>query len=217
MKKVRSDFVNAAKRSKEIGLDGIEIHSAHGYLLHQFLSPLSNHRTDNYGGSLENRMRFPLEVFDSVREVFDGVVGVRFSATDWVENNGWTPDDSLVYSQELAKRGCHYLHISTGGLSSLQKIPVGVGYQVPFAEAIKKALPNTPVMAVGLITDPHQAEEILQEGKADFVALARGFLYKPRWGWEAAVALGGAVDVKEQYLRCLPSGSPRHTFNFPKK
>jgi 2,4-dienoyl-CoA reductase-like NADH-dependent reductase (Old Yellow Enzyme family) len=216
IKKIRADFVNAAKRAQEIGLDGIEIHSAHGYLLHQFLSPLSNQRSDNYGGSLQNRMRFPLEVFESIREVFDGVVGVRFSATDWVEN-GWSPDDSLVYSQELVKRGCQYLHVSTGGLSSLQKIPVGVGYQVPFAEAIKKALPDTPVMAVGLITDPHQAENILQEGKADFVALARGLLYNPRWGWEAAVALGGTVDASEQYWRCLPAGSPRDTFHYPKK
>lgn len=216
MKKIRIDFCNAAKRAQEIGIDGIEIHSAHGYLLHQFLSPLSNHRTDHYGGSLQNRMRFPLEILESIREVFDGVIGVRFSATDWVEN-GWNSNESLIYSQELVKRGCQYLHVSTGGLSSLQKIPVEAGYQVPFAEAIKRSLPDTPVIAVGLITDPHQAENILQEGKADFVALARGLLYKPRWGWEAAVALGGTVEASEQYWRCLPLGSPRHTFQYSKK
>jgi 2,4-dienoyl-CoA reductase-like NADH-dependent reductase (Old Yellow Enzyme family) len=211
MKKIRLDFVNAAKRAKAIGLDGIEIHSAHGYLLHQFLSPLSNQRSDLYGGSFQNRLRFPLEVFESVREVFDGVVGVRFSATDWVDK-GWNVDESLVYSQELVNKGCNYLHVSSGGLSSLQKIPVGPGYQVSFAEAMKKGLPDTPVMAVGLITEPQQAEDILQEGKADLVALARGFLYHPRWGWEAAVALHGTVEASSQYHRCLPAGSPRGTF-----
>jgi 2,4-dienoyl-CoA reductase-like NADH-dependent reductase (Old Yellow Enzyme family) len=216
MKKIRLDFVNAAKRAKMIGLDGIEIHSAHGYLLHQFLSPLSNQRSDQYGGSLQNRLRFPLEVFESVRDVFDGVLGVRFSATDWVEK-GWDLEESLLYSQELVKIGCNYLHVSSGGLSSHQKIKVGPGYQLSFAEAIKKVVPNTPVIAVGLITEPQQAEEILQKGQADLVALARGFLFKPRWGWEAAIALNGTVDASSQYWRCLPAGSPRETFHYPNK
>jgi 2,4-dienoyl-CoA reductase-like NADH-dependent reductase (Old Yellow Enzyme family) len=216
MEKIRLDFVNSAKRAKAIGLDGIEIHSAHGYLLHQFLSPLSNQRSDQYGGSLENRLRFPLEVFESVREVFDGVLGVRLSATDWVDQ-GWNLEESLVFCQELVNRGCDYLHVSTGGLSSLQKIPVGPGYQISFAEAIKKALPDTPVIGVGLITEPQQAEDILQEGKADLVALGRAFLFKPRWGWEAAIALHGTVDASGQYWRCLPAGSPRDTFRYPQQ
>lgn len=202
--KIKNDFVESAKRAQDIGIEAIEIHSAHGYLIHQFLSPLSNHRTDKYGGSLENRLRFPLEIFEAVREVYTGVLGLRLSATDWVEG-GWNLEDSQIYSNELVKRGCDFLHVSTGGLSLDQKITVTSGYQVPYAQSIKKYIQNKiPVITVGMITDPHHAEKIIQDEQADLVALARGFLYQPRWGWDAAVKLNGQVEVNGQYWRALP-------------
>lgn len=204
MNKIKNDFVQAAKRAQDIGIDAIEIHSAHGYLLHEFLSPLSNQRQDNYGGTLENRIRFPLEVFDAIREVYTGVLGLRLSATDWVEG-GWNLEESQIYSKELVERGCDYIHVSTGGLSLEQKIPVSAGYQVPFAHSIKKFCQNkVPIMTVGMITDPHHAEKILQDEQADLIALARGFLYQPRWGWDAAVKLNGNIPVNGQYWRALP-------------
>ena len=170
--------------------------------MHQFLSPISNQRDDQYGGNLENRMRFPLEVFESVRAEFDGPVGVRVSATDWMEG-GW----DLEQTQELASRlkalGCNFIHVSSGGISPLQKITLGPGYQVPMAREIRKSS-GLPTVAVGLITQAQQAEEILQAGDADLVAIARAILYKPRWPWEAAAALGAQVRASEQYWRCLP-------------
>ncbi|MES2205674.1 MAG: NADH:flavin oxidoreductase/NADH oxidase [Pseudomonadota bacterium] len=197
-------FVVAARRADRLGLDAIEIHGAHGYLLHQFLSPLSNQRHDLYGGSIENRMRLLLEVFGAVRSVFPRhkTVGVRISATDWVEG-GWDLEQSLVLAKLLEEKGCDYIHVSSGGLSPKQQIPVFPGYQLPFAEAIKKIV-NIPVIAVGLITSPQHAESILVEGKADAVALARGILYDPRWPWHAAAELGAAVKAPFQYLRCEP-------------
>lgn len=199
---VREAFVTAAKRAQRIGIDAIELHAAHGYLLHQFLSPLSNQRTDNYGGSLENRMRFPLEVFTAVRAVFDGPLGVRVSATDWVEG-GWDGQQTAEFSRQLKALGCNFMHVSTAGVSPQQKITLGPGYQVPYAREVRKAC-GLPTTAVGLITDPKQAEEILQAGDADLIAIARALLYKPRWPWEAAVALGGQVQASEPYWRCLP-------------
>ncbi|MEE7561558.1 oxidoreductase, partial [Xanthomonas sp. Kuri4-2] len=174
-------FAAAARRAARLGLQAIELHAAHGYLLHQFLSPLSNRRTDGYGGSLENRMRLTLEVFDAVRAaVADTVaVGVRLSATDWVDG-GWDLAQSVALSRALEARGAHYLHVSSGGLDPRQAIPVGPGYQVPLAMAIRDAV-DLPVIAVGLITEPAQAEAIVAEGRADAVALARGLLYDPRW------------------------------------
>ncbi len=180
-------------------------------MLHEFLSPLSNHRSDRYGGSLENRMRYPLEVFQAIRSSYDGILGVRLSATDWVAN-GWDLAQSIEYVDQLVRGGCDYLHISSGGLSNQQKIPVSPGYQVGFAEKIKERHPSVPVITVGLITDPLQAEDIIQKKQADYIAIARGVLYKPRWAWEAAVALGGAVEAKGQYWRCLPLGTPSKTF-----
>jgi len=196
-------FVASARRALRVGVDGIELHAAHGYLLHQFLSPLSNQRTDCYGGSFENRIRYPLELFRELRGSVDCVLGVRLSATDWVEGQGWTPEETVELSARLKELGCDYVHVSSGGISPLQKIQLGPGYQVPFARQVKTST-GLPTMAVGLITDPHQAEAILQDGDADFVALARAFLWKPRWGWQAAAALGATVDASPQFWRCLP-------------
>ena len=198
-------FVDSARRAHRLGFELIELHGAHGYLLHQFLSPLSNDRTDQYGGSLENRLRFPLQVFDVVRAaVPDSVaVGMRISASDWVEG-GWDVAQSIALAQALEARGCHFLHVSSGGLDPRQQIKLEDGYQVPFASDIKAQLKTMPVIAVGLITDPHHAERILAAGQADAVALARGILYDPRWPWHAAAALGATVHAAPQYLRCQP-------------
>ncbi len=202
LEQVREAFVAAAQRAARIGIDAIELHAAHGYLLHQFLSPLANQRTDAYGGILENRVRFPLEVFAAVRAVFNGPLGVRVSATDWVEG-GWDVQQTAEFSRRLQALGCSFMHVSTAGVSPQQKIAIGPGYQVPYAREIRKAC-GLPTTAVGLITDPQQAEDILQAGDADLIAIARALLYKPRWPWEAAVAPGGQVQASEQYWRCLP-------------
>lgn len=204
---VTQQFVDAAKRSVEAGFDGLEIHGAHGYLLHQFLSPLSNQRTDQYGGSLENRMRLLLEVFDAIKAAVpqQTMIGVRISATDWVDG-GWDGEQSIELAKALEARGCDYIHVSSGGLSEAQQITVAANYQVPFAKAIKDALQQMPVIAVGLITEPEQAEQILQDNEADAIALARGILYDPRWPWHAAAKLGATLAVSPQYLRCAPHG-----------
>ena len=202
------DFAASARRVRELGFDAIEIHAAHGYLVHQFLSPLSNQRTDNYGGPLENRMRFALEVFAAVREAAgpEIAVGARLSATDWVEG-GWDLDQTIVLAQRLQAMGADFLDISSAGVSPLQKIPLGPGYQVPLAEQVKAKI-SIPVMTVGLITEPRQAQDILAQGKADMVALARAMVSDPRWPWRAAAELGGTVTGSSQYYRCLPSGYP---------
>jgi 2,4-dienoyl-CoA reductase-like NADH-dependent reductase (Old Yellow Enzyme family) len=202
LERVREAFVSAALRAQAMGIEAVEIHNAHGYLLHQFLSPLSNHRTDAYGGNLENRMRFPLEVFAAVRAVFKGVLGLRLSASDWVEG-GWDGMQSEEFAKRLKALGCDFLHVSSGGMSPLQKIPLGPNYQVPLARQLKDA-GGMVTTAVGLITEPQQAESILQAGDADLIGLARAFLYKPRWGWEAAAALGGQIHAHPAYWRCLP-------------
>ena len=201
---IRNDFVAAARRAQRLGIESLELHAAHGYLLHQFLSPLANQRTDEYGGSLENRMRFPLEVFDAVRQAFrsDRPVWMRLSATDWVPG-GWDLEAAVTFCQALKARGCAALHVSSGGVSPQQAIPLGPGYQVPLAERLK-AETGLPTIAVGLITEPEQAEAILSEGRADAIALARGLLYNPRWPWHAAAALGASVDAPPQYWRSQP-------------
>ncbi len=203
--RIRDAFVDAARRAERLGIDALELHGAHGYLMHEFLSPIANKRTDQYGGSLENRMRFPLEVFDAVRAAFPVAkpVGVRVSSTDWVEG-GWDLAQTIEFARELKKRGVDWIDASSGGVSPLQKIALGPGYQVQFSEAIKQAT-GLPTIAVGLITEPKQAEEIVASGKADMVALARGMLYDPRWGWHAAAALGGQVYAPPQYWRSQPS------------
>ena len=202
--RVHQAFADAALRAHRIGIDAIEIHSAHGYLLHEFLSPLANRREDEYGGSLENRLRFPLEVFDAARAAFpeNKPIGVRLSASDWVEG-GWDVEQSAAYAQELEKRGCAFIHVSSGGVSPQQKITLEPGYQVPFAERIRQAV-KIPVIAVGLITEAEHAEAILQGGQADMVALARGMLYDPHWPWHAAAKLGAQVKVPPQYWRSQP-------------
>ena len=205
MNKIISDFVSAAQRADSIGVDGIEIHAAHGYLLHEFLSPVSNKRTDEYGGSFLNRIRFPMEVFSAVRKSYKGVLGLRLSATDWVDN-GWTPEECVQYVKALKDQRCDFIHVSSGGISAEQKIKIGSNYQVPFAKLIKDSV-DIPVIAVGLITEPSQADQIISSGSADFVALARGMLYNPRWGWQAAAALHGQVTASPQYWRCPPRGS----------
>jgi 2,4-dienoyl-CoA reductase-like NADH-dependent reductase (Old Yellow Enzyme family) len=204
LQRIRNDFVSAAQRAQRLGLDMIELHAAHGYLLHQFLSPLSNTRGDRYGGTLENRMRFPLEVFDAVRAAVpaDTPVGIRISATDWVAG-GWDLEQSVTFARELQRRGCAFIDVSSGGLSPLQQIPVEPGYQVPFAERIRQET-GLPTIAVGLITEPIQAETIVSSGQADMVALARGMLYDPRWPWHAAAELGAQVDAPKQYWRSQP-------------
>ena len=205
LKRVREAFVESARRASRLGIDAIELHGAHGYLLHQFLSPISNKRTDKYGGSLQNRMRYPLEVFDAVRAVFPSKkpVGIKVSATDWVEG-GWDLEQTIELAKELKKRGVDWIDVSSGGISPLQKIPLSPGYQLPFAQAIKEATGVT-TMAVGLITEASHAEEIVASGKADMVALARGMLYDPRWAWHAAAQLGGEVYAPPQYWRSQPA------------
>lgn len=204
LQRIRNDFVAAAQRAQRLGVDVIELHAAHGYLLHQFLSPLSNARGDRYGGSPANRMRFPLEVFDAVRAAVptDTPVGIRISATDWVDG-GWDIEQSVAFARELQRRGCAFIDVSSGGLSPLQQIPVEPGYQVPFAERIRRET-GLPTIAVGLITEPGQAETIASSGQADMVALARGMLYDPRWPWHAAAELGAQVEAPKQYWRSQP-------------
>ncbi len=203
--KVRDAFAAAAARAGRLGVDAVQLHGAHGYLIHQFLSPLSNRRDDDYGGSLENRMRFPLELFDAVRGAFpaERPVTVRVSATDWVEG-GWDVEQTIAFSKALEARGCDAIHVSSGGLHPAQKIPVSLGYQVPLARAVKAEV-SIPVVAVGLITGYEQAEAIVATGDADMIALARTILYDPRWPWHAAAELGGQVRAADQYLRCQPS------------
>lgn len=203
--RIREAFVDAARRAARIGFDGIEVHAAHGYLLHQFLSPLSNRREDSYGGSLENRMRFPLEVFEAVRAAFpaDRPVGVRVSSTDWVEG-GWDLPQTVAFAKALAALGVDFVDTSSGGLVPQQKITTGPGYQVPFAEALKTEA-GVATFAVGMITEAEQANAIIAEGKADFVALGRGLLFDPRWPWRAAAALGETIDAPPSYWRGLPA------------
>ncbi len=202
--RIRTAFADAARRAARLRIDAVQLHSAHGYLLHQFLSPLSNHREDEYGGSIENRMRFPLEIFDAVRAVFpaDRPVTMRVSGSDWVEG-GWDIDGTIAFARALEQRGCAGIHVSSGGLDSRQDIPAGPNYQVPLARAVRQAC-GLPVIAVGLITDYEQAEAVVSTGDADLIAVARTILYDPRWPWHAAAHLGAQVKAPPQYLRSQP-------------
>ncbi|MBE2258671.1 MAG: NADH:flavin oxidoreductase/NADH oxidase [Candidatus Accumulibacter sp.] len=206
LERVRQAFVATAQRAQRLGIDAIELHAAHGYLLHQFLSPLANARDDEYGGSLDRRMRLPLAVFDAVRAAVPAAmpVGVRLSATDWVDG-GWDLEQSVVFAQALRQRGCAFIHVSSGGVSPRQQVPLGPGYQVSLAETIRRES-GLPTIAVGLITEAEQAEAIIAEERADLVALARGMLFDPRWPWHAAVALGAEVEAPPQYWRSQPRG-----------
>lgn len=203
---VRDAFVASTERAARLGFDLVELHMAHGYLMHQFLSPVANRRDDDYGGSRENRMRFPLEVFEAVRAVWpeERPLGVRISTSDWVDG-GWDVGDSVALAKLLKARGCDYICTSSGGVSEQQKLAVGPGYQVPFARDVK-AEADIPTMAVGMILDPRHAESILANGEADMIALARGMLYNPRWAWHAAHALGDDIETSYplQYERSRP-------------
>ena len=196
-------FVQAAKRAEKMGIDAVELHAAHGYLMHQFLSPLSNHRTDAYGGDFKGRTRFVIEVMKRVRAVFNGPVGFRVSATDWVDG-GWTPDDTIALAKDMREAGADYAHISTAGVSPLQKIPAAPGFQLPFAQLVKRATGMTTI-GVGLITEAQQVEAALNEDQCDLVAVARALLFNPRWPWEVAAQLGGRVSASSPYLRSLPA------------
>jgi len=205
LRQIRNAFTESARRAARLGLDAVQIHAAHGYLLHEFLSPLSNRREDAYGGSLENRMRFPLEVFDDVRAAFpaERPVTVRVSGTDWAEG-GWDVEQTVEFAKALRERGCSAIHVSSGGLTPAQKIPVAPGYQVPLARAVKEGS-GLPTVAVGLITSYDHAESIVANGDADFIAIARTILYDPRWPWHAAAHLGARVKAPRQYLRSQPN------------
>jgi len=198
LQRVKDAFVRATRRADRLGFDLIEIHSAHGYLMHQFLSTLSNQRDDDYGGSLENRMCYPLEVFEAMRAVWpdEKPPGVRFSATDWVEG-GWALEDSVAYAKALEARGCDFIDVSSRGNSPAQQITVGPGYQVGFAAEVKRHV-SVPVMTVGKIFEPLQAETILMSDQADMIALGRGMLYDPHWAWHAADALGDEAPFAPQ-------------------
>ena len=202
--RVRDAFAAAARRAARLGIDAVQIHGAHGYLLHEFLSPLSNRRDNAYGGSPENRMRFPLEVFDAVRAAFpaDRSVTMRVSATDWADG-GCDIDQTVAFARELETHGCDAIHVSAGGLTPHQQPPVGPSYQVPLARAVKQAT-SMAVVAVGLITEFEQAEAIVSTGNADLIALARAMLFNPRWPWHAAAHLGARIRVPNQYLRSQP-------------
>lgn len=198
---IRDAFVAATVRCTRLGLDLIELHSAHGYLLAEFISPLSNRRTDELGGSLANRLRFPLETFRAMRAAWprEKPMGVRIHGSDWADG-GSTLEDAVVYARELKALGCDYVTVSSGGNSPDARIPTGPGYQVPLAEAVKREAGIT-TCAVGMIYEPEQAEAIVAEGRADQVALARAFLANPRWGWHAAAALGVEIAYPPQYER----------------
>lgn len=210
--RVRRAFVLTAERALRLGFDMLEVHAAHGYLLHEFLSPVANRRGDGYGGSRENRMRFPLEVFEAVRAVWpaERPLGVRITGSDWIEG-GWTVEDAVAFAQALKQRGCDFLDVSSGGIAPKADIRIGPGYQVPFAAEIRRRT-GLPTMAVGLIVTPEQAERIVADGDADMVALARTVLDDPHWGWHAAQALGAEIAYPPQYARAAPRFWPGHAY-----
>lgn len=202
-------FAAAARRALAAGFKVVEIHAAHGYLLHQFLSPLSNLREDDYGGSFANRTRLTREVVAAVRAVWpaDLPVLIRLSATDWVDG-GWDAEQTVALCRLLKADGVDLVDVSSGGLLASARIPVGPGFQVPFAARIR-AEAGLPVAAVGLITEPAQAEAIVAAGEADLVLVGREILRNPYWPMQAAQALGVAAAWPVQYLRALPPGTPR--------
>lgn len=206
--RVRDAFAAAAGRANRLGLDLAELHAAHGYLLHEFLSPLSNRREDEYGGSLENRMRFPLEVAVALRDAWpkDRPCGARITGSDWRED-GFQIEDAVAFARELKGLGFDYVCVSSGGIVPKASIAVGPGYQVPFAAQVRAGT-GVATCAVGLIVEPHQAETILLGGEADLVALARSFIYDPRWVWHAAEAFGVKIPYPLQYERAQPKVWP---------
>ena len=204
MERIRNAFVSAAQRALRIGFDEIELHMAHGYLAHGFMSPVSNKRTDQYGGSFENRMRFPLSIAKAVRAVVpkDLPLGARITGSDW-RPDGLTPDDAVAIAKALKTAGIDFVCISSGGITADTRTPTTPGYNVPIAARVKKEA-GILTRTVGMIVKPEQAEEIVAKGEADMVSLARGFLDDPHWGWHAAKALGAEVARPRQYLRVGP-------------
>lgn len=202
---VKKQFVDAAVRAVRIGFDVVELHIGHGYLLHEFVSPISNQRDDHYGGSLENRMRFPLEVFEAVRAAVPKEIacGARITGTDWIDG-GITPDEMVTFARELKSRGCAFVDVTSGQIDPRQKIPFAPGYNVGFARRAKQEAGIT-AMSVGMITRAQQAESIIAAGDADMVALARGAMDDPRWAWHAARELGAETAYPPNYQRCHPS------------
>ena len=217
MARIRDAFVQSARRADRAGFDLVELHAAHGYLLNEFCSALANTRTDAYGGSLDNRLRFPLEVAAAVRAVWprDKALGVRMNGSDW-EDGGVTPEEASEFSRRLNDLGYDYVHISSGGLTPTAKIPGREpGYQVPLAAKVRESVPGLPVFAVGMIADPHQAEAIVASGEADLVALARAVLDDPRWPWRAAHALGAPSPVPVQYERAAQDAWAGYALSHP--
>jgi NADPH2 dehydrogenase len=201
IERVVEAFAAATKRAQRIGFDAVEVHSAHGYLLHEFLSPIANRRDDEYGGSLENRMRFPLRVIAAMRASWpkEKPLGARLSCTDWLAG-GFTLDEAVAYARALREQGCDYICCSGGGIVPKAPVPVGPGYMVEFAARLRREA-GIATRAVGMIVAPHQAEAVIAEGKADMVALARAILDNPRWAWHAGEALGHAAAYPPQYER----------------
>jgi 2,4-dienoyl-CoA reductase-like NADH-dependent reductase (Old Yellow Enzyme family) len=212
IRKLAEDFVQAALRAKRMGFDAVELHSAHGYLLHQFLSPLANQRKDEYG---TNRMKAPLEIAQAVRDVWpkERALGARISGSDWVEG-GAGPDDAVAYARELKRIGYDYVCVSSGAMSPLARMKVEANYQVGFASLVRQSV-QIAVRAVGMIADPEQAEEIVASGKADMVAMARAFLDNPRWVWHAAEHFGLKIDYPPQYARTRYDSWPGSTLARP--
>jgi len=205
MQRIASSFASAARRADRIGIDLAELHTAHGYLLHNFMSPLSNRRTDEYGGALSNRMRFPLEVFSALRDAWpqQKPLGARITGTDWLEG-GLTIDDAVEFAKQLKARGCDYICVTSGGIVQKAPIPYAPGYMAPLAERVRKEV-DIPTRAVGYITDPVLANTIVSDGQADFIAIGRGFLDDPRWVWHAAQKLGETVAYPPQYEKTRPA------------
>lgn len=206
--RVREAFVAAVRRAHRLGFDAIEMHMAHGYLLHSFVSPISNRRSDAYGGSMENRMRFPLEVAKAARAELPKHIplGARITGSDW-SDDGLSPQDAVTFARALKDAGVDYVCVSSGGITAENRVVIGPGYQVPFAETVRRET-GLPTRAVGLIVTPQQADAIIAEGKADMVALARAMLDDPHWGWHAAQALGAEVPRPPQYQRAAPAVWP---------
>jgi len=206
--RIRDAFAASARRAARLGLEVAELHAAHGYLLHEFFSPLSNRREDAYGGDLEGRMRFPLEVAAAVRAVWpkSRALGARISGSDWFEG-GAGVEDAVVFARHLKSLGFDYVCVSSGGITPKAQIKIGPGYQVPFATRVRREA-GIATRAVGMIVDPAQAEAIITSGEADMVALARGFLDDPRWGWHAADAIGAEIAYVPQYARVQPKTWP---------
>ncbi len=208
MERVRDAFVGAARRAVRIGFDAIELHAAHGYLIHSFVSPISNTRSDGYGGSLEARMRFPLEIAEAVRAVVPRAtpLGARITGADWIDG-GLTAEDAVTFAKALKAAGLDFVCISSGGVSTDSRPPQTASLNAPLAEKVKREA-GIATRVVGLISTPKQAEAIVTDGKADMVALARAFLDNPHWSWHAAQSLGAEVPRPPQYQRAAPKVWP---------